>query len=254
MIRLQIKCVNYKENNTPILSKDEIEKFAYDVLADYKPHLLKEPGAVGFEHFIESYLDIPLIFRDIYYDNPKSPIFGTTIFGKCVVNVFDFEEEDRRVKSEFFWEDSIIIDNYVMQPGRQGMANSTGVHEGSHYLMHYGITFPEKTRKILCRRENIEGAGNEQNIKNNWIEYQAYYFTSSFTMPNQTFIPLVHEFMREHGLYKKPIFLGDDDDLDIFAKDLLPQYISDVYCVSKRAAFNKLKSHGFIATENYFKN
>jgi len=246
MIKLKINRVDYNNNNTPILSKPEIEKFAYDVLADYKPHLLKEPGAVGFEHFIENYLELPLIFRDIYYDNPSNPIFGTTIFGRSSVEVFIKEEE--RVKHELFWEDSIIIDNYVMQPGRKGMANSTGVHEGGHYLMHYGVTFPEKTRKIFCRRASIEGTdtGNTQSMTNKWLEYQAYYFTSSFTIPNTTFMPLVNDFLHKHDVWKGCITLGVNEDLDILGKDLLPEYISEVYGVSKRAAFNKLKSNDFI--------
>jgi len=244
MIKMKINRVDYSNNNTPILYKDEIEKFAYDVLADYKPNLLKEPGAVGFEHFVESYLGLPLLFRDIYYDNPTNPIFGTTIFGECTVKVFDKENEC--TKTEFFWEDCVIIDNYVMQPGRKGMANFTGIHEGAHYLIHPGIKFPEKTRKIFCRRESIEGSGSSQSMTNSWVEFQANYFTSSFAMPNTTFVPLVNDFLRKHNVWKSYIKLGVNEDLDTLGKDLLPEYISEVYGVSKRAAFNKLRTSNFI--------
>jgi len=34
--------------------------------------------------------------------------------------------------------------------------------------------------------------------------------------------------------------------LDTLGKDLLPEYISEVYGVSKRAAFNKLRTSNFI--------
>jgi Zn-dependent peptidase ImmA (M78 family) len=241
---MKINRIDYSNNNTPILSKYEIERFAEDVLMDYKPHLLKEPGSIGHQHFIENYLGLPLLFRDIYYDNPKNPIFGTTIFGECAVKVFDKENE--RVKTELFWEDCIIIDNYVMQPGREGMANFTGIHEGAHYLMHPGITFPKRTRKIFCRRGDIDGAGNSQDIANRWVEYQANYFTASFTMPNRTFKPLVNNFLRKHDIWKGNIKLGLGEDLDILGSDLLPEYISEVYGVSKRAALNKLKTTGFI--------
>ena len=100
MIKLKTNRVDYNNNNTPILYKNEIEKFAYEVLSDYKPHLLKEPGAVGFEHFIEYYLGLPLFFKDIYCDDPKNPILGTTVFGESVVKVFD--EESKRPKNEIF--------------------------------------------------------------------------------------------------------------------------------------------------------
>ena len=243
MIKLKITRVDHN-NNTPILYKHEIEEFAQAVLADYKPNLLKEPGAIGFEHFLETYLGVTLLFRDIYYGENEKPIFGMTLFDKCIVKVFD--KENGRVKNELMPADSIIIDNYVTKPGREGIANFTGGHEGAHYLLHSGVSFPAKARKIFCRRESIDGSGGAQGTANNWIEFQANYFTASFTMPNATFNPLVNEFLREHGIYKRYIILGEDDDLDILAKDLLPSYISDVYNVSKIAAFNKLKSNDFI--------
>jgi len=246
MLKMKINRVDYNNNNTPILSKNEIEKFAYNVLADYKPHLLKEPGAIKFEHFLENYLRLELLFRDIYYEEDEKPILGVTMYDKCTVKVFDKENE--RIKSELFWEDSVIIDNCVMKPGREGMANFTGVHEGAHYMIHPGITFPDKTRKIFCRRENIEGSGikSTYSMTNTWIEFQANYFAASFTMPNTTFIPLINEFLRKHDIWKGNIKLNIDEDLDILGKHLLPEYVSEIYNVSKLAAFNKLKTTGFI--------
>ena len=41
-----------------------------------------------------------------------------------------------------------------------------------------------------------------------------------------------------------------NEDLDILGKDLLPEYISEVYGVSKRAAYNKLKTSNFIEAYN----
>jgi len=246
MIKIKITRVDCNNYNTPILYKHEIEEYAYNVLADYKPNLLKEPGAVGFEHFLEKYLGLELFFRDIYNDNPENPIFGVTNFDRCVVKVFD--KENNRIKNELMPPDSVVIDNYVMKSGREGMANFTGVHEGGHYLIHSGVSFPERTRKILCRRANIEGsrAGNAEEKRNTWLEFQANHFTASFTMPNATFVPFVNEFLREHGIYKRCVVLGANEDLDIFAKDLLPEYVAEVYGVSKRAAFNKLKSNSFV--------
>ena len=251
MIRLKINRVDYNNNNTPILSKIEIEKYAREVLADYKPHLLKEPGSIGYQHFLENYLELTLLFRDIYNENPKNPVFGALNFDKCTVKVFDRENE--RIKAELMPADSVIIDNFVTQSGREGMANFNGAHEGAHYLIHSGITFPAKTRRILCHHENVEDSkiGSTENRTNKWIEFQANYFAASFTMFNGTFIPLVNDYLRKHNIWTRSIKLGVDDDLDILGNDLLPEYIAEIYDVSKQAAFNKLKTTGFIDAQIY---
>ena len=247
MIRMKISRVDHDNNDTPILSKNEIENFAHSILTDYKPHLLKEPGAIKFQHFLENYLGVSLLFRDIYYDDPESPIFGMTIFRDCTVQMFDRENE--RVKHEIIRKNSIIIDNYVMEPGREGFANFTGIHEGGHYLIHPGVYSTFKPGQICCRRENLEGSGKaaiQGMYYNQWIEFQANYFTACFTMPNTTFRPLVNDYLRKHDIWKGSITLGLNEDSDILGRHLLPEYVSEVYGVSKRAAFSKLKTNGFI--------
>jgi hypothetical protein len=65
-------------------------------------------------------------------------------------------------------------------------------------------------------------------------------------MPNQTFRPFVNRLMRENGIYRGQIRIGRDSDEDIFADDLLPEYISETYGVSKRAARIKLSKTEFV--------
>jgi len=62
MIELSIRRVDRYNNNTPILSDREIDEFAHAVLMDYKPELLRKPGAVRFEHFLESYLGATILY------------------------------------------------------------------------------------------------------------------------------------------------------------------------------------------------
>ena len=246
MIRMKITRVDMENDNTPILSNAEIDKYANQVLYDYKPELLHEPGVVPFEHFLESYLGLKLLFKDIYNENPKNPILGRTIFHDSLVKVFDREEE--RVLNVPMKADTVIIDNYVMKNGREGMAMFTGVHEGAHYLLHSGVYSVMRTGQICCRRENVENPGGLPQTAAQWREHQANRFTSSFIMPDSTFIPFVNEFLRGNGVYKRYIRLGKDDDMDILFKDLLPERISEEYGVSKSAALVKLKKSGFIAT------
>jgi hypothetical protein len=255
LITLKIDRIDYRNNNTPILYDREIDEFAHAVLEDYKPSLLKEPGMIPFEHFLESYLDVTLLYKDIFNEDPKKPIFGATAFRDGTLKIFNREKEC--ISSMIVWAKTIIIDNYVTKPGRAGLARFTGLHEAGHYLIHQGV-YATMTKGqinrvspiVYCRRDTVENFGGSRSgerTAKDWREHQADYFAAALAMPNATFIPFVNDFLREHGLYKKTIILEQDEDLDIFAKDLLPEYISEVYGVSKRAALIRLKKGGFIA-------
>jgi len=244
---MRINRIDYSNENTPILYDREIDEFARDVLADYKPNLLREPGAIRFEHFLESYLGVTIMCKDIYNEDPERPIFGMTVFRNGTVKVFD--RENNRVRNIIVRANTVILDNFVMEPGREGLALFTGLHEGGHILIHSGVYDTFRVGQICCRRENVENNGGkwQQRTAFDWREHQADYFAAALAMPNATFMPFVNHFLRENGIWKNCIVLGYDDDMDIFAQELLPERISEVYGVSKRAASIKLKKSGFVS-------
>lgn len=253
-MKMEINRVDYNNGNTPILYDREIDDFARDVLEDYKPNLLREPGAVRFEHFLESYLGVTLMFKDIYNPDPDKRILGAVAFRRGMLKVFD--RENMRVSNSLVDANTVIIDNYVMESGREGLAMFTGLHESGHLLIHsqvYGEENSENGKKILpvvyCRRDTVESFGKNRSFNNAkaWREHQADYFASAIAMPNATFMPFVRQLMREYDVWKGQIVLGQDDDLDILANDLLPERITEIYGVSKRAALIKLKKSGFVA-------
>jgi len=259
MITLKPSRVDYRNNNTPILYDREINEFAHAVLEDYKPNLLQEPGALNFQLFLESYLGVTLIFKDIYNEDPKKPIFGVTAFRDGILKVFDRENE--RTLMMPVPKNTIIIDNFVMQSGREGLAAFTGFHEAGHFLIHQGVYrtgYKDQTvlsdegkvsGMVYCRRDTVENmSGNRSGVRTpkQWREHHADHFAASLAMPNATFIPFVNDYLFEHSIFKRPIILGQDSDTDILAKELLPEYISEVYGVSKRAAFIKLVKCEFI--------
>jgi Zn-dependent peptidase ImmA (M78 family) len=79
-----------------------------------------------------------------------------------------------------------------------------------------------------------------------WREHHADYFAAALAMPNATFKPLVHQLLREHDVWKGKIVLGMDEDMDELAKYILPEHISEIYGVSRRAAYVKLCKTGFV--------
>jgi len=252
---MKINRVDHSNNNVPILYNREIDEFAHAVLEDYKPGLLRKPGAIRFEHFLESYLGATILYKDIYYDDPECPVFAAAVFRDGIFKVFD--RENICISNMLVRANTVIIDNLVTKPGREGLAMFTGLHEGGHILIHPGVYETFRAGQICCRKENIEHTGNYGESRSpktagQWLEHQANYFAASIAMPDATFKPFVNEFLREHGIWKGSITLGSDDDLDIIAKDLLPESIAEVYGVSKLAASIKLKKCSFIAGPKKF--
>jgi hypothetical protein len=204
---MKIPRVDYRNNNTPILYDREIEAFAHDVLADYKPELLREPGKINFEHFLEYYLGVTLLFKNIYSEDKTRPVFGATVFRGGLLKVRDLENDV--VSNKVVHSNTIIIDNYVMESGREGLALFTGLHEAGHFMIHQGVYAVESRKRenkipsiVYCRRDAVEsfGSRNKERTAKDWQEHQADYFAASLAMPNTTFVPLVHGFLREHDI------------------------------------------------------
>lgn len=262
IVKFKPQRVDRRNHNTPILFDKEIDEYAQAVLADYKPELLSEPGTINFQHFLESYLGMGLDFQDIYSDDPERPILAMTVFKKGKVRVFDKENE--RIRRITVPARTVIIDNAVMEPGKESLALFSGMHEGGHITIHwhvytgetydgdeYSMDYNEEDALnpiVCCRREHIEIKGNmkKDRTAKEWREHHADYFAAAIIMPIITFKPFVNKILRENGYYKGAITIGRDDDLDILADDIIPDAITETYGVSKRAARIKLRKTGFV--------
>ena len=252
--------IDRKNNNTPILSNKEIDQFVHAVLEDYKPALLQEPSKINFEHFLESYLGATVLYYDIFHEEDKPPILGVTAFKDGYLKIFD--RESLCVCTIPISANTVVIDRSLVENGETGRAMFTGLHEGGHLMMHSGVYNPDLDGQISfiedelcsvlsCRRDSIAEFipnpwGTRTRTPAEWREYHANYFAAAIAMPNATFRPFVQCLLRQHGFRKGQIVTGRDEDLDYLAEVLLPEEISEVYGVSKQAAFIKLKQAGFV--------
>lgn len=254
-----------KKSNNPIIKDAEIDELAEMLLQDYKPQLIKEPGQINYLHFLESYLGATVEFRDIYYDEGDKPIWGVTAFNDDdILKTFDRDNmctENIKLTSR-----TIVIDNSVMEKGKEGLALFTCLHEGGHLWMHPGVFIKcreqislfdinEEKQVICCRRESIENFGNKKTLMTaeDFREHQASYFASAIAMPKSTFIPLAKEILKTAGINGGRIVTGIDYDLDLFADREFPQRISDVFGVSKQAASIRLKKLGLIIDKETYR-
>ena len=262
MVLLKPHRVDRDNHNTPVLFNHEIDKYAHAVLDDYKPELLHEAGRVNYLHFLESYLGMRIDFQDLYSDDPERPIVAMTAFERCKIEVFDKDNEC--IKNITVPARTVIFDKSLMESGRESLALFSGLHEGGHITMQWHV-FTGKTLDgyvydpdyecteelfpyVCCRRENIESGVSRNKVRTpeEWREHHADYFAAAIAMPNATFKPFVLNILRENDYYKSSITTGRNEDWDILADDLLPDAISEVYGVSRRAARIKLRTSGFV--------
>jgi hypothetical protein len=205
-------------------------------------------------------LGIQIIFHDIYSDDPDKPIIALTAFKDCKIKIFDKESES--IKKVVVPARSVVMDNSIMDDNKEQLALFTGMHEGGHITMQWhvytGETFDGEPFDpdydwdddiepvVYCRRSNIESklSKKEKTTAEQWRERHADYSAAAITMPNATFMPFVKQLLREHDFQRAWVMLDRDEDWDILANDLLPEAISEVYGVSKRAARIKLKTSG----------
>jgi len=263
MLKFKPRRVNFEDGRTPVMSNQEIDEFAEAVLADYNSELLKKPGKIDMEDFVEYYIKADVIFKDIYYEDPTKPIRALTILNDGKIKIFD--RDNNCVSYTDVPARAVVIDNEVTEKGKEGIELFSGLHEAGHIILHwdvfvdkYGNPYEKNDDEfasvICCQRstiENINFSGNRTLY--DWQEHQADYFAAAISMPNRTFRPFVTQILRENKIYKGSIMLKPNTYSGILADELLPQYISDTYGVSKRAARIKLRKCGYVYSINDIK-
>ena len=255
MIKFRWGRVDKRNHNTPVIKDAEIEALAEMLLRDYKPQQLKEPGKIKFEHFLESYLGADLDYRHIYYEENEGRILGATAFNREELLVFD--KENMRIDKNTIEKNTIVLDFYVTEEGREGLERFTGLHEGGHFWMHQGVYAKNDRQMSLfendglrpvtcCRKTDIEsfGKGRGYRTAEQWREHQADYFASAIAMPNATFIPVVQEVLGSYGITDGRIIEDAGRDEYCLARVMLPGILANIYGVSRVAAYVKLRKLG----------
>ena len=261
MIEFKWSKVDKKNQNTPVIKDVEIDELAEELLQDYKPRLLKEPGKIKYEHFLESYLGVVLDYQHIYYEENTGRILGATAFNREELLVFD--KDNKCIDKNIIEKNTIILDFYVTEEGREGLERFTGLHEAGHFWMHQGVYVRNDMQMSLfendglrpitcCRKADIESFGRRRSYRTpeQWREHQADYFASALAMPNATFIPVVQEVLRPYGITDGRVIEDAGHDEYSLARKMLPAILADLYGVSRTAAYVKLKKLGLVVDQN----
>lgn len=181
------------KNNLYILSKENIDFEAEQVLKEYFPIGLEEPQEIPVDMIIES-MKINLLYRKL---SRHKEILGGCIFDRGKLPVYD----ENGVLSEEVFEANTIIINSDLADDNDIRYGSTSGHELGHYITQGDLYFKNKDQlslfensledvAIICKRESndisyIQKEHKKLETKYDWMEWQANYFSSAITVPKK---------------------------------------------------------------------
>lgn len=236
-----------REHNLYVLSKDDIDFEAEQVLCQYYPRGLEEVCEIPVDEIIEA-MDINLIYRKL---SMNKEILGGCIFEKGKVEVYD---EFGNKSYEVIDDHTIIINSDLVDDNDIRYGSSSG-HELGHYVTQGDLFFKNKDQfslfepepnetAIICKREvnNISHMFNKHKkleSKYDWMEWQANYFSTAITVPKKSLMKALDKyFIKYKDIFDKPLL----ENLE--SKELLELItnLSSGYNVSKELMANRLRN------------
>lgn len=236
MVDLRFK---YRSHGVPQLSNAEIEGHVVQLIRDFAPDLLHNPQALDVEMFAENYLGLQLDYADLSH---KGFIWGRMVFNNTLMVVWNPEtqEADERPVDDR----TIVIDNSLLDDGKERIFRSTVAHECGHGVYHdeyfcldtlssslgYCTSHVPYTR---CKEGDIVGSlplpGRKKRFSSDheWLEHQAKYFSAALLMNKPAMQTLCHDARTKQFCFDK--YPG-------FENDALIRLVSDCFNVSVTSA------------------
>ena len=246
---IRFRCDRCSYDMTPVISDKGIEEYARQLLSDYRPEMLYGiPQALNAFHFVESYLGARIEFQDIYYEEGFKPILGMTCFAETRVKVFD--RENMCTKYITVPPDTIIIDNSLMEPGKEALANFTVLHEGGHFCMHREV-FEDGMRRNcppdFCNRKKSGNSKRKLESQEDFREHQADVFAAAVALPANTLVPCATHMIRCMGFPDGVFVTGHKyDDMKKPGLDRMIANIAESCGVSRSAVKIRLQRLGLL--------
>ena len=201
-----------KSNNVPILSKQEIEGISERFISEFCPEALEKPQPVDVDKFVEGSLGMTLDFQ---YLSSDGRYLGMTVFNDTD-KVIIFDAENKQADYLHANARTVIIDNRLLAENQRHRYRYTMGHEAGHDIFHSafyyfdpaqislfdGMPEFEKTPMVQCRLNSFEKLSQTGNTKqwsdDDWMEWQANYFSSAFLMPRPAMMKLAEYCKKKH--------------------------------------------------------
>lgn len=238
-----------KDNGMYILSKNDIEEIAIDILREYSPKNLEYPMPLDTRDFLEGYLGLTV----------KQKYIGTLnsgILGLIVMNDFaEIPSYDIMLKPTVLEETygTVLITPWLMGKENIPRKRYTEIHEGAHFILHkeyYSKNANATANRssnpfnyIACRRVEIN---NSKNLSTDvdWMEWQADSLAAALLMPKDVFKNFAKTKIRNWGFQNDYIVLQSDRD-KLYAYEVISDMASK-FNVSYTSAQIRMRHLGII--------
>ena len=244
----------YSFTHVPYITYDALEDYAEKLVADFAPELLRNPGIINVDEFLEYYLNLNVVYRRICY-NKK--VLGITAFNDGMVDVIDDETGqpgEMPVKMG-----TVIIDTSLTTKRNEPRLRFTGMHEGVHWLIHrkafagdnpFGPAGIYKNQYLAAK----EGRGDyTRSVKErtdiDHMERQADFLAAAVLMPRPALRVAYRNFFKFYNEKPRRIIRKASIEDDCYAKQL-PEYVAKLFNVSNKAALIRLEKLTAIVDKN----
>jgi len=228
----------------PYISYDALEVYAENLVLDFAPTLLKNPGIINMDEFLEYYLNLTIDFRRICLNKT---VLGITAFNDGMVDIIN---DDGQPDQLFATKGTVIIDTSLTSKRNEPRLRFTGMHEGVHWLIHREAFAEDNPFGPAGIYENQflaakEGRGDYTRSKKektdiDRMERQADFLAAGILIPRPALRVVFREFFRSNGEKPRRIIRSASQMDDAFAKQL-PEYVAKIFNVSNKAATIRLE-------------
>lgn len=229
--------IRTKQNQLPILKREEIDDIAEQFLMDFQPEALKNPMEVDVDGFLERYLGAT---PDYQYLSHNMIYLGMTVF-QDTNSILVYDPYNKRAEYFSAKANTVIFDTRLVEEANQEHRyRFTAGHECGHLVFHtpyferldllrrlWGV----KNEMVMqCLRMDLPSSKKrELKTDNDWMEWQANQFSGSFLMPKTAVLSILDEY----GTSSCGIF----NSLNAMA---------GIFNVSHEAVLNRLRNLGFV--------
>ena len=236
----------YSFSQVPYITYDALENYAEKIVCDFSPELLRTPGIINVEEFLEYYLGLSVVYRRICYNRK---ILGITAFNDGMVDIIS--DETGQPDELPVTKGTVIIDPSLLQKRNEPRGRFTMVHEGGgHWLLHrkafandnpFGPAGIYKNQYLAAkegRGDYLRSTKERTDIER--MERQADFLAASILMPRPAMRIVYRQYFKYYGEKPRRIIRGTSPMDDLFAKQL-PEYVAKTFNVSNKAALIRLE-------------
>ena len=198
--------LNYpqKESGLYILSREDIENIAEDVLKEFFPQNLILPKPLDTAELLEDRLGLTV--KQKYIGTLNSAVLGLIVMSDEV----EIPSYDEMYKPTVLQETygTVLINKHLCVRENTARRRYTETHEGAHFILH-GEYFKTTANSAANRKNNsrefiacrkVELYGQKTNNDSDWMEWQADSLAAALLMPGNVFCSFARSVMRKYGI------------------------------------------------------